>query len=132
MAKLGFRTVNEMVGRTDKLKISERKNMPDASVDAGIILAPEVIDGDTPYATQKQDHKLDKAIDLNLKRISESIDSKKKITIEEDIYNYNRTVGTIISSEITKYGSNGLPDDTITINFKGSAGQSFGHLHAVD
>ena len=130
MAKLGFRTVNEMVGRTDKLKISERaKNMPDASVDLGIILArPEVIDGDTPYATQKQDHKLDKAIDFEiLKRISESIDSKKKITIEEDIHNYNRTVGTIISSEITKkYGSNGLPDDTITINFKGSAGQSFG------
>ena len=105
MAKLGFRTVNEMVGRTDKLKISERaKNMPDASVDLGIILArPEVIDGDTPYATQKQDHKLDKAIDFEIsKRISESIDSKKKITIEEDIHNYNRTVGTIISSEITK------------------------------
>ena len=68
MAKLGFRTVNEMVGRTDKLKISERaKNMPDASVDLGIILArPEVIDGDTPYATQKQDHKLDKAIDFEI------------------------------------------------------------------
>ena len=130
MAKLGFRTVNEMVGRTDKLKVSERaKNMPDASVDLGIILAkPEVIDGDTPYATQKQDHKLDKALDFEiLQRISKSIDSQKKITIEEDIHNYNRTVGTIISSEITKkYGSNGLPDDTITINFKGSAGQSFG------
>ena len=126
MAKLGFRTVNEMVGRTDKLKVSERaKNMPDASVDLGIILAkPEVIDGDTPYATQKQDHKLDKALDFEiLQRISKSIDSQKKITIEEDIHNYNRTVGTIISSEITKkYGSNGLPDDTITINFKGSAG----------
>ena len=130
MAKLGFRTVNEMVGRTDKLKISERaKNMPDASVDLGIILArPEVIDGDTPYATQKQDHKLDKALDFEiLQRISKSIDSQNKITIEEDIHNFNRTVGTIISSEITKkYGSNGLPEDTITINFKGSAGQSFG------
>ena len=130
MAKLGFKTVNEMVGRTDKLKVSERaKNMPDASVDLGIILArPEVIDGDTPYATQKQDHKLDKALDFEiLQRISKSIDSQKKITIEEDIHNFNRTVGTIISSEITKkYGSNGLPDDTITINFKGSAGQSFG------
>ena len=59
MARLGFRTVNEMVGRTDKLKISERaKNMPDASVDLGIILTgPEVIDGEL-YATQKQDHKL--------------------------------------------------------------------------
>ena len=130
MAKLGFRTVNEMVGRTDKLKISERaKNMPDASVDLGIILArPEVIDGDTPYATQKQDHKLDKALDFEiLQRISKSIDSQNKITIEKDIHNFNRTVGTIISSEITKkYGSNGLPEDTITINFKGSAGQSFG------
>ena len=130
MAKLGFRTVNEMVGRTDKLKVSERaKNMPDASVDLGIILTkPEIIDGDSPYATQKQDHNLDKALDFEiLKKISKSIQSQTKISINENIHNYNRTVGTIISSEITKkYGANGLPDETITINFKGSAGQSFG------
>ena len=130
MAKLGFRTVNEMVGRTDKLKVSERaKNMPDASVDLGIILTkPEIIDGDSPYATQKQDHNLDKALDFEiLKKISKSIESQTKISINENIHNYNRTVGTIISSEITKkYGANGLPDETITINFKGSAGQSFG------
>ena len=130
MAKLGFRTVNEMVGRTDKLKVSERaKNMPDASVDLGIILTkPEIIDGDSPYATQNQDHNLDKALDFEiLKKISKSIESQTKISIDETIHNYNRTVGTIISSEITKkYGANGLPDETITINFKGSAGQSFG------
>ncbi len=130
MSKLGFRTVNEMIGRTDKLKVSQRaKKMPDASVDLGIILTrPEVLDGDTPYATQKQDHKLDKALDFKiLNKISKSIESKEKISINEKINNYNRTVGTIISSEITKkYGANGLPHETITINFKGSAGQSFG------
>ena len=130
MSKLGFRTINEMVGRTDKLKVSERaKNMPDASVDLGIILTkPEIIDGDSPYATQNQDHNLDKALDFEiLKKISKSIESQTKISIDETIHNYNRTVGTIISSEITKkYGANGLPDETITINFKGSAGQSFG------
>ena len=130
MAKLGFRTINEMVGRTDKLKVSEKAiNMPDASVDLGIILTrPEIIDGDSPYATQKQDHKLDKALDFKiLKKISKSIESQSKTSISENIHNYNRTVGTIISSEITKkYGANGLPDETITINFKGSAGQSFG------
>jgi len=130
MAKLGFKTVDEMVGRTDMLKVSERaKNMPDASVDLGIILAkPSVIKGDTPYATQEQDHKLDKALDFEiLDLIKESINNKNKITIDQKINNFNRTVGTIISSEVTKkYGEVGLPDENITINFKGSAGQSFG------
>ena len=130
MAKLGFRKVTEMIGRTDMLKVSDRaKNMPDASVDLGIILAkPEVIEGDTPYATQEQDHKLDKALDFAiLNKINPSIESKSKISIDQKINNFNRTVGTIISSEITKkYGEAGLPDETITVNFKGSAGQSFG------
>jgi len=130
MAKLGFKTVNEMVGRTDMLKVSDRaKNMPDASLDLGIILAkPEIIDGDTPYASQKQDHNLVKALDFEiLDQLTESIENKTKLSINKKINNFNRTVGTIISSEITKkYGENGLPDETITINFNGSAGQSFG------
>ena len=130
MAKLGFKTVNEMVGRTDMLKVSDRaKNMPDASLDLGIILAkPEVIDGDTPYASQKQDHNLVKALDFEiLDQLADSIENKTKLSINKKINNFNRTVGTIISSEITKkYGENGLPDETITINFNGSAGQSFG------
>ncbi|MFL2642458.1 MAG: glutamate synthase large subunit, partial [Dehalococcoidia bacterium] len=130
MAKLGFRKVTEMIGRTDMLKVSNRaKNMPDASVDLGIILSkPEVIEGDTPYATQEQDHKLDKALDFAiLNKINPSIKSKSKISIDQKINNFNRTAGTIISSEITKkYGEAGLPDETITVNFKGSAGQSFG------
>ncbi|MBA4715004.1 MAG: glutamate synthase large subunit [Chloroflexi bacterium] len=130
MSKLGFRKINEMIGRTDMLKVSDRaKNMPDASVDLGIILArPEVIDGDSSYATQEQDHKLDKALDFEiLKKINKSIEDKSIISIEQKINNFNRTAGTIISSEVTKkYGEAGLPDETITINFKGSAGQSFG------
>ena len=130
MAKLGFKTINEMVGRTDKLKVSEKaKNMPDATVDLGIILAkPEVIQGDTTFATQEQDHKLDKALDFKiLKLIEKSIDDRSKVSVNHKINNFNRTVGTIISSEITKkYGEGGLPDENITVNFKGSAGQSFG------
>ena len=90
MAKLGFKTVNEMVGRTDMLKVSDRaKNMPDASLDLGIILAkPEVIDGDTPYASQKQDHNLVKALDFEIfDQLAESIENKTKLLLNNKINN---------------------------------------------
>ena len=130
MAMLGFRTVEEMVGRTDKLKGSERANkMPDAQIDLDVLLTkPAVIDGDNSFASQEQDHKLDKALDFKiLNKIEDAIKDKKKIFINEKINNYNRTVGSILSSEITKaYGEKGLPENTINVNFSGSAGQSFG------
>jgi len=130
MAMLGFKTVDEMVGRTDKLKSSMRaNNMPDARLDLDVLLAkPSVLDGDNSFASQEQDHKLDKALDFKiLEKVEGAISNNKKIFINEKINNYNRTVGSILSSEITKiHGETGLPEGTINVNFLGSAGQSFG------
>tara|TARA_B100000700_G_scaffold315325_1_gene403229 strand:- start:153 stop:1289 length:1137 start_codon:yes stop_codon:yes gene_type:complete len=130
MAMLGFKTVDEMVGRTDKLKSSMRaNNMPDAKLDLDVLLAkPSVLDGDNSFASQEQDHKLDKALDFKiLEKVEGAISNNKKIFINEKINNYNRTVGSILSSEITKiHGETGLPEGTINVNFLGSAGQSFG------
>ncbi|MBM01634.1 MAG: glutamate synthase large subunit [Chloroflexi bacterium] len=130
MAMLGFRKIDEMVGRTDKLKSSIRANsMQDAKLDLDVLLAkPSVLDGDNSFASQEQDHGLDKALDFKiLGKIEDSISKNKKIFIKEKINNYNRTVGSILSSEITKiHGESGLPEGTINLNFSGSAGQSFG------
>ena len=128
MSLLGFKTVDEMVGRVDKLK--QKKNIENyLGINLSKLLAfPKNIDNDTRYASFKQDHGLDKALDFKiLDELRESILNKEKIKLNKKIHNYNRTVGSIISSEITKlYGEKGLPEDTITINFTGSAGQSFG------
>ena len=130
MAMLGFKTVEEMVGRTDKLKSSDRaNNMPDAQIDLDVLLTkPTVLDGDNSYASQEQDHKLNRALDFKiLDKVKNAIKTNEKISINEKINNYNRTVGSILSSEITKaYGEKGLSENTINVNFLGSAGQSFG------
>jgi glutamate synthase domain-containing protein 3 len=124
MAMLGFRTVNEMIGRVDKLKQKEGSSL---NLDS-ILSKPKPLKGDTIYSSQIQDHGLDKALDIQiLDQLKSAIKSKEKVTINHKIMNYNRTVGSIISSEITKlYGDKGLPSNTIIINFNGSAGQSFG------
>ena len=76
----------------------------------------------------KQDHGLENVLDFRiLQEAKFAIEKKVKMTLDYDIKNTDRTVGTIISNEISKlYGSKGLPDDTLKLNFKGSAGQSFG------
>jgi len=130
MAKLGFRKVDEMIGRTDMLK--QRTNVDHwkaGKVDLSAILHQiPVGEKDTPYCTQKQDHGLDKQIDLKL--IAESKDAlehKKAVEFELPINNVNRSVGTMLSGHIAKkYGAEGLPDNTIHCKFVGSAGQSFG------
>ncbi|MCK5900029.1 glutamate synthase large subunit, partial [bacterium] len=130
MAKLGFRKVDEMIGRTDMLK--QRTNVDHwkaGKVDLSAILHQiPVGEKDTPYCTQKQDHGLDEQIDHKL--IAESKDAlelKKAVEFELPINNVNRSVGTMLSSKIAKiYGAEGLPDNTIHCKFVGSAGQSFG------
>ncbi len=130
MAKLGFRKVDEMIGRTDMLKQRTNVNHWKAGkVDLSAILHQiPVGEKDTPYCTQKQDHGLDKQIDLKL--IAESKDAlehKKAVEFVLPINNVNRSVGTMLSSHIAKkYGAEGLPDNTIHCKFVGSAGQSFG------
>ena len=130
MSKLGFRKVDEMIGRTDMLKQRTNVNHWKAGkVDLSAILHQiPVGEKDTPYCTQKQDHGLDKQIDLKL--IAESKDAlehKKAVEFVLPINNVNRSVGTMLSGHIAKkYGAEGLPDNTIHCKFEGSAGQSFG------
>ncbi len=131
MAQLGFRTINEMVGRTDKLEMKRAIDHWKArGVDLSKILyQPEVAPEVGRYCQIPQDHGLEQSLDMQklLDICRPAIEHGKKVEATLPIRNIHRVVGTITGSEITrKYGPNGLPDDTITLNFKGSAGQSFG------
>ena len=131
MAALGFRTFNEMVGRSDRLQ-------PRRAIDhwkaRGIDLSPllhrpQVAAGVGSYCQVEQDHGLDRALDntrlldLALPRLERGLNVRETLRIE----NSNRVVGTILGSEITRrYGPEGLPEDRVHLTFEGSAGQSFG------
>ena len=131
MADLGFRTINEMIGRTDVL---EARSAVDHWKADGLDLAPILAPAFRPhadvdvYCTQTQDHGLEKAIDNRLVELAEpALKNGEKVEIRMPIVNTNRTVGTILSHTVVKkWGENGLADDTIHIRFEGSAGQSFG------
>lgn len=131
MAQLGFRTINEMVGRTDKLQVNKAiEHWKAKGVDLSRILyqppmGPEV----GRYCQIPQDHGLDQSLDLTLllDKCKPALEKGEKVTVESRILNTNRVVGTILGNEVTKkYGELGLPEDTIQLNFKGSAGQSLG------
>ena len=129
MASLGFRKIDEMVGRVDKL---DGRNAIDHWKANGIDLTdllhrPEVPDNVATYHREKQDHGLEKALDHKLIELGRhAIESGLPALIELPINNSNRTVGTMLSYEVTKvFGDVGLPDDTIQVHLKGSAGQSF-------
>lgn len=134
MAKLGFRTINEMIGRVDKLKPRKMIHHWKAkTVDFNKILHyPEAGESVGRYCMHKQDHGIDKAIDNRLIKLAEpALKNREKVVIEQKIYNTNRTVGTMLSAEISRHhGEEGLPEDTITINCDGAAGQSFGAFAA--
>ena len=131
MAQLGFRTVNEMVGRVDKLKTGSvidhwRKTK---GIDLTDLLAkPEAPDSVARCHCEDQDHGLERALDHELIAHSQrALSHREPVTFESPIRNANRTVGTMLSGEIAqRYGEDGLPDETINVTFTGSAGQSFG------
>ncbi len=130
MAQLGFRTVDEMIGRVDVLDTSKAIDHWKAEgLDLTPVLhKPQVADSVATRNVEGQDHGLDKALDNEIiERVRSAIDRKEPIEIDVDIRNINRTVGTILGSEISRlYGAEGLPDNTIKCNFTGTAGQSFG------
>ena len=130
MAKLGFRTVNEMVGRVDMLETKDAIDHWKAKgLDlSSILYKPYMPKRIKSYCVIPQDHGLSEALDYKLIEMSKkAIADKSKVNINMEIKNVNRSVGIMLSGTIAKkYGSVGLPEDTITINFKGSAGQSFG------
>ena len=130
MASLGLRTVDEMVGRSDLLDTKRAVSHYKAKgLDfSAIFFRPEVAEGVAVRCVTAQDHGLDKALDQQLLPLAApALERGEPVEIEMPIRNVNRTVGTILGSELTrKYGAPGLPDDTIKIKFTGSAGQSFG------
>ncbi len=129
MADLGFRTINEMVGQSQKLNMDTAISHYKAQgIDLSGILYKPKIDEDMPLYNQKQDHRLDDVLDFDiLKKAHPAIFRKEKMFLNYPITNINRATGTILSNEISKiYGAKGLPDHTLTLNFTGAAGQSFG------
>ena len=132
MAKIGVRTVDEMIGHVEILSQKKiEKSWKAKEVDlSSLLYQPKICSNDYErYHNQMQDHELDKTLDMNtlLHLCAPAIDDGKKITTKLEITNINRVTGTILSSEIArKYGEEGLPDDTISLTFTGSAGQSFG------
>ncbi|MEI6703031.1 MAG: glutamate synthase-related protein, partial [Deltaproteobacteria bacterium] len=131
MAQLGFRTLNEMVGRCDVLESNKAiEHWKAEGLDFSKILhQPKVGLNVGRYCTEKQDHGLEKSIDMTklLDICEPSIQRGEKVSAEPPITNVDRVVGTILGNEITlHHGADGLPDDTVCLTFNGSAGQSFG------
>ena len=131
MASLGFRTVNEMVGRVDKLELRcAIEHWKAKGLDySGILHRPDVGPDVGTYCQMKQDHLLEQCLDNReiLKQAEPAILNREAVTIDLPVINTDRVVGTITGAEISrKYGPDGLPEDTVSINLNGSAGQSLG------
>jgi glutamate synthase domain-containing protein 2/glutamate synthase domain-containing protein 1/glutamate synthase domain-containing protein 3 len=130
MASMGFRTVEEMIGRVDMLEMKPAvEHWKARGLDySAILYKPEVPARVARRCVQKQDHGLQQAIDHELIAASqEALEKRMPVRIEMPIRNVHRTVGAMLSGEVARrYGSEGLPEDTIQCRFTGSAGQSFG------
>ena len=131
MAQLGFRTINEMIGRVDALEMQKAIDHWKADgIDLSSILTPiEKPHADVgTYCTQSQDHGLELALDMKLLELAKpALEKGEAVDIELPIINTDRTVGTILSNELAKaHGAELLPEDTVKIKFNGSAGQSLG------
>ena len=132
MAELGFRTVDEMIGRTDKLRQMDTDHRKASRLDLSPLLRKPESDDD-PRKTREQNHKLDEKLDFTLiEEAQPALEEQSPVRLNHTIRNRDRTVGATLSSEVTgRYGPEGLPDDTIHIDFDGVAGQSFGAFLAT-
>jgi glutamate synthase (NADPH) large chain len=131
MAELGFRRIDEMIGRTDVLEVKENNGgAKTAKIDFSAILhRPEVPAEFGQFQKIAQNHELEKTLDKSvlLEICRPALENWQNIRAEFEIRNTDRAVGTILGSEISRrFGADGLPDETINLKFKGSAGQSFG------
>ncbi|HET8959743.1 glutamate synthase-related protein, partial [Nocardioides sp.] len=130
LAELGFRSLDEAVGRVDALDVGQAvDHWKAAGLDLSPILhLPDLPDGAALHQTTSQDHGLEKALDNELVKLAApALEKGEPVRAQVDIRNVNRTVGTILGHEVTKrYRGEGLPDGTIDLTFTGSAGQSFG------
>jgi glutamate synthase (NADPH) large chain len=130
MASLGFRKFEEMVGRSDKLKTKEAiEHWKVRGVDlSAIFYVPEKAEEVPIRRVEDQDHHLDQALDNQLiERCRPALEDGEPVRFEAPIVNTRRTVGGMLSGEVARrYGNEGLPEDTVRVDFKGVAGQSFG------
>lgn len=130
MAKLGFRNFDEMVGRSDKLDMQRAiLHWKTEGLDfSRIFYKPDVDNGTVVFHCEHQEHGLEQALDhVLIAQAKPALESGKAVVINTLICNVNRTFGTMLSGEVAKrYGHKGLPEDTIAIHVKGTAGQSFG------
>jgi glutamate synthase (NADPH/NADH) large chain len=131
MAELGFRTVNEMIGRVDCLQPAiSAEHWKQQGIDLSMLLTP----AEKPHAnvevhqTIKQDHGLEAALDNQLIELAkDALENGRQVNIDLPVINTNRVVGTMLSHEVAKkFGADMLPADTINIKLNGSAGQSLG------
>ena len=130
MARLGYRKFDDMIGQMDRLDMRKALNHAKAKgLDYSRLLhKPQAAEGVSIYHSETQDHGLDQALDHELIRQAQpALERGEPVKIEIDIHNYNRTFGTMLSGRLAeKYGHSGLPDDTVYIKAKGTAGQSLG------
>jgi len=131
MAKLGFRTMNEMIGQVNKLDVRKAIDHWKArGLDfASILYQPDVGPDVAIRKVREQDHALEKSLDMTtiIPLCQPALEKKEPVDLRLPIRNVNRTVGTLLGHKVTtRYGAEGLPEDTIRIHFTGSAGQSFG------
>eukprot|EP00559_Dactyliosolen_fragilissimus_P006269 CAMPEP_0184871326 /NCGR_PEP_ID=MMETSP0580-20130426/40651_1 /TAXON_ID=1118495 /ORGANISM="Dactyliosolen fragilissimus" /LENGTH=1626 /DNA_ID=CAMNT_0027373969 /DNA_START=220 /DNA_END=5100 /DNA_ORIENTATION=- len=130
MAKLGYRKMEDMIGQTQHLEANTRNmHYKSRGLDLTPLLTPasELNPSAGVRNLQGQDHGLEKALDNKIIQLAKpALENQQPVEINDDINNLNRTFGTMLSYEVsTKYGKEGLPDDTIKINLKGHGGQSF-------
>ncbi|RMH67381.1 MAG: glutamate synthase large subunit [Bacteroidetes bacterium] len=129
MARLGFRTVDEMVGRTDRLTPrTDITHWKARYLDLSPLLArPEVPEVFRPFAHPEQDHSLDDKLDHRLiAKVLPELEQGRRVTLDVPITNIDRTMGTMLSGALTqRFGENGLEDDSVVLRCRGSAGQSF-------
>ncbi|MGH8672183.1 MAG: glutamate synthase-related protein, partial [Burkholderiales bacterium] len=130
MAQMGFRTFDEMIGRSDMLDMRKSIDHWKASgLDFSKVLhKPDAPAGVAIHHCESQDHGLERALDhVLIERARPALEHKKPVRVEMPIRNTNRTVGAMLSGEVAKHhGHAGLPDDTVSIRLSGTAGQSFG------
>jgi len=130
LARLGFRTLEEIIGRVDLLDtVLAVEHWKASGLDLSPILyTPPLPEGAARSCVTSQDHGLDKALDNTLIQLAEgALEEGRPVRLDLPIRNVNRTVGTMLGYEVTRrWGGEGLPEDTIDISFLGSAGQSFG------
>ncbi len=135
MAKIGVKSINEMIGHVEYLsEKSTEENQTNPKLNgvdlSALLYQPKICTNDRErFFNTPQNHELEKSFDINtlLKVCSPALNDGKKVSASFEIRNTNRVVGTVLSSEVVrKFGPKGLADDTISLTFSGSAGQSFG------